>query len=164
MLTDFIRNLFSTDDDDDDDEICPALTQQRMRQEIAVLKKKNVPDSYYHFFWDERKPYAVMAARPKNKVYTLHMDLKCFPSEPPKVFVTQMLRDYNGDKLDSPDGSMHVLESEHGWTRICHYGDSSWTPNVSLYKIYVKCCLWLFVYELHLKEGNDIDYYLNHQS
>lgn len=163
MLIDRIRDLFSSSDDDDDDEDEIPLTPARVRQEIAVFKKKEVPDEAYRFFTDRRKPYAVFAARTKKKVYTLHMDLRHFPNEPPKVFVTQMLKDQDGEKLDSADGSMHVLESEHGWTRICHYSESSWTPNVSLYKIYVKCCLWLFVYELHLENGNSIDYYLNHQ-
>ena len=45
------------------------------------------------------------------------------------------------------------LASEHGWTRICHYGSESWTPGVSLYKIYIKCALWLNIYEVHLKTG-----------
>lgn len=163
MIGDVIRNLFSLDDDDDDDEVCEALTPRRIMQEIAVFKRKNVPENEYHFFLNGKKPYAVFAAHPRENVYTLHMDLREFPNEPPKVFVTKMLRDYDGEKMDSVDGSMHVLESEHGWTRICHYGGSSWTPNVSLYKIYVKCCLWLLTYEFHLEEGKPIDYYLNHQ-
>lgn len=164
MIGSLWGGIFSSIKNDDDEEACP-LTDQRIQQEIAVLERKNVPKNAYRFFLNDRqKPYAVFAAKPKRKVYTLHMDLSDFPNEPPKVFVTQMLKNCDGDDLDSPDGSMHVLGSEHGWTRICHYGNSSWTPNVSLYKIYVKCCLWLFTYELHLKEGNTIDYYLNHQS
>lgn len=156
-------SLLSSHSDDDDDDECAGPPLARIQQEIAVLQKKNVPEHVYHFFFDEKKPYVVFAARTKKRVYTLRIELSGFPNNVPKVFVTKMLKDKYGEKLDSADGSMHVLESEHGWTRICHYGDASWTPNVSLYKIYVKCCLWLNMYELHLETGNDIEYYLNHQ-
>ena len=74
-----------------------------------------------------------------------------------------MLKNKMGVDLDSPSASMHTLTSENGWTRICHYGTNSWTPNVSLYKVYVKCRLWLEMYETQLRTGKNIDYYLNHQ-
>lgn len=138
---------------------------ERIRSEIAVFKKKGVADNVYKFFLDGPEPYMVLAAKTNSqKVYTLRVELKNFPNEVPKVFVTRMLKDQNGCKMDGISGSMHTLESEHGWTRICHYGNGSWSQNVSLYKIYVKCCLWLNMYELHLSTGNDIDYYLNHQA
>lgn len=161
MLGNFLRSLLS---DDDDDEDCKGPTAERVQQEITLLKRKNVPDNAYHFFLDGKKPHVVFAARTKKNLYTLHVELNRFPNDVPKVFVTKMLKDEDGENLDSCDGSMHVLDSEHGWTRICHYGESSWNPRVSLYKIYVKCCLWLNMYELHLETGNSIDYYLNHQS
>ncbi|MCL4102478.1 MULTISPECIES: hypothetical protein [unclassified Fibrobacter] len=164
MFAELINALLShRSDDEDDDEDDVRLTPERVQSEIGVLKRKNVPDNVYHIYMGE-KPYAVFAARTKRNLYTLHMDLRRFPNDVPKVFVTQMLKDRDGNRLDSCDGSMHVLDSEHGWTRICHYGNASWNPGVSLYKIYVKCCLWLNMYELHLETGNDIDYYLNHQS
>lgn len=163
MLADLIRVFLSKDDEDDDEE-CSGPTPERIQQEIAVLQKKNVPENAYHFFMNAAKPFVVFAARTKKNVYTLRVELSRFPNSVPKVFVMKMLKNQDGEKLDSCDGSMHVLESEHGWTRICHYGEGAWTPNVSLYKIYVKCCLWLNMYELHLETGNDIDYYLNHQN
>ena len=69
----------------------------------------------------------------------------------------------DGEEMRNCSATMHTLQSENGHTRICHYGPSSWTPNVSIYKIYVKCRLWLEMYEAHLRTGNNIDYYLNHQ-
>ena len=81
-----------------------------------------------------------------------------------KVFVTKMLRDYDGDPMDKALYSLHTLASEHGWTRICHYGSDSWTPGVSLYKIYIKCALWLNIYEVHLKTGKPMEYYLKRQA
>ncbi|MBQ3289217.1 MAG: hypothetical protein IJH50_07395 [Kiritimatiellae bacterium] len=107
----------------------------------------------------------MMAARTNRKnIYTLYIPLDGFPESMPKVFVTRMLLSRSGEKLDSPSASMHTLQSENGWTRLCHYGSNSWTSDVSLYKIYIKCRLWLEMYELHLQTGNDIDYYLSHQS
>lgn len=137
----------------------------RIRNEIAVFQRKNIADNVYKFFLDGPAPYVVFAAKTNSQtVYTLRVELKNFPNEVPKVFVTRMLKDRDGNKLEDISGSMHTLESERGWTRICHYGSASWSQNVSLYKIYVKCCLWLNMYELHLRTGNDIDYYLNHQA
>ncbi|MDY5596495.1 MAG: hypothetical protein SPG40_03225 [Kiritimatiellia bacterium] len=40
----------------------------------------------------------------------------------------------------------------------------SWTPGVSLYKIYIKCALWLNIYEVHLKTGKPMEYYLKRQA
>ncbi len=109
-------------------------------------------------------PYVLMAARTNSgNIYTIRIDLGKFPNSVPHAFVTKMLKDKSGKPLDSTSGSMHTLSSEHGYTRICHYGSSSWTPNVSIYKIYIKCRLWLEMYELHLKNGKPLDYYLNHQ-
>ena len=38
------------------------------------------------------------------------------------------------------------------------------TPGVSLYKIYIKCALWLNIYEVHLKTGKPMEYYLKRQA
>jgi len=162
MLAEILRAISSFHINDDDDDECTGPTPERVQREIEVLRRKNLPDNAYHFEMGA-KPHVVFAARTKKNLYTLHIDLRRFPNDVPKVFVTKMLKDQDGNRLDSCDGSMHVLDSEHGWTRICHYGGSSWNPGVSLYKIYVKCCLWLNMYELHLETGRDIDYYLNHQ-
>ena len=87
-----------------------------------------------------------------------------FPTSVPKAFVTRMLKDKNGNDLSGINGAMHTLQSENGQTRICHYGSNSWSPNVSIYKIYVKCRLWLEMYEAHIRTGHPIEYFLNHQS
>jgi hypothetical protein len=110
------------------------------------------------------KPYIVLPARTnRGNIYTIRIELDDFPNEIPKAFVTKMLKTRSGNPMSGCSASMHTLTSEHGYTRICHYGHSSWTPMVSIYKIYVKCRLWLEMYELHLQTGHDMDYYLNHQ-
>jgi len=141
------------------------MDNERYQAELRVLRLK-LPSNVYRFMdMGTYHPYVVMAARSNaGNVYTLRIDLSQFPMNIPKVFVTRMLYSKRGEALDSPSASMHTLSSENGWTRICHYGTASWTPYVSVYKIYVKCRLWIEMYELHLKTGKPIDYYLSHQA
>ena len=110
-------------------------------------------------------PYVIMAAKTnRGNIYTLRIELRDFPTSIPKVFVQKMLYTKAGEPMNNCSASMHTLTSENGWTRICHYGSNAWTPGVSIYKVYVKCRLWLEVYEQHLKTGKPLDYYLAHQS
>lgn len=141
------------------------MDKERLQAEESLLARKFTPN-VFRFFNRETPSTAYLrigAKTNQGNVYTLHMDLSDFPVQQPKVFVTRMLKNKMGVDLDSPSASMHTLTSENGWTRICHYGTNSWTPNVSLYKVYVKCRLWLEMYETHLRTGKNIDYYLNHQ-
>ena len=141
------------------------MDQSRYQAELSVLQRK-LPSSWCHFEGiGTSSPTLRIAARTNGgNLYTLHFDLAGFPMAAPKVFVTRMLTKKDGTRMDSPSSSMHTLTSENGWTRICHYGCSSWTPNVSLYKVYIKCRLWLEMYEAHLRTGHPIDYFLSHQS
>ena len=119
-----------------------SMTPERKNAELNVFMRMGLPPSSYMFQTYEGKPCLLMAARTNaHNVYTLHIELDQFPNSVPKVFVRKMLRTYYGDFMDDCSANMHTLTSEHGWTRICHYGYESWTPNVSLYKIYVKCRL-----------------------
>lgn len=140
------------------------IDNERYQAELMVLRHK-LPSSAYRFMdMNTSHPYIVMAARTNaGNIYTLRIELAEFPTDIPRAFVTKMLYTRTGTAMDSPSASMHTLTSEHGWTRICHYGNASWTPYVSIYKIYVKCRLWLEMYELHLKTGKNMDYYLKHQ-
>ena len=139
------------------------MDEKRLNAENAVLAK-HLPENLYRFERKGKTLWLKAAARTnRGHVYTLAFDLSGFPSGVPKVYVTKMLKNRRGEKLDSADGQMHVLTSGNGWTRICHYGSDAWTPMVSLFKVYVKCRLWLEMYELHLQTGKPIEYYLNHQ-
>ena len=142
------------------------MDSARLQAEESLLSRK-FPANVFRFFNKDNPQIAYLrigAKTNQGNVYTLHMDLTDFPMQQPKVFVTKMLKSKLGKDLDSPSATMHTLTSENGWTRICHYGCNSWTPNVSLYKVYVKCRLWLEMYETHLRTGKPIEYYLNHQS
>ena len=142
------------------------MDSARLQTEESLLSRK-FPANVFRFFNKDNPQIAYLrigAKTNQGNVYTLHMDLTDFPMQQPKVFVTKMLKSKLGKDLDGPSATMHTLTSENGWTRICHYGCNSWTPNVSLYKVYVKCRLWLEMYETHLRTGKPIEYYLNHQS
>lgn len=140
------------------------MTPERLNLEKSVLQREmpHVQCVFKDLSTDH--PYVLMPVRTKNgKVYTIRIDLDRFPNDVPHAFVTKMLKTKDGAEMNSPSAAMHTLSTEHGYTRICHYGYQSWTPMVSLLKVYVKCALWLNVYELHLRTGNTMDYYLNHQ-
>ncbi len=141
------------------------MKNSRYKAEQEVLEAK-LPSNIYRFMdMNTSKPYLVMAGRTNSgNIYTLRIELDAFPESVPKVFVTKMLYDKFGLPLDTGNAAMHVLRSENGCTQICHYSSSSWTNRVSLYKVYIKCRLWLEMYEAHLRTGEPIDYYLKHQS
>lgn len=98
-----------------------------------------------------------------GKCYLLRFDLRPFPQSKPRVYVEEMLRTKSGAPMDGPSGTNHTLTPWNGWTQLCHYNDSSWEVNVSLWKVYLKCRLWLEMYSAHLRTGKPMDYYLNHQ-
>ncbi len=141
------------------------MTTERFNLEKSVLQRYLPSNTYVFKDISTSNPYVLMAAKTnRGHVYTLRIDLDGFPTSLPHAFVTKMLKTKDGDEMDGASASMHTLPSEHGYTRICHYGNGSWGPNVSIYKVYIKCRLWLEMYELHLQTGNPMDYYLNHQS
>lgn len=141
------------------------MDEKRLRAEKEVLRRKLPGYGYQFIDMNTSKPYIVLPAKTnRGNIYTIRIELDEFPNEIPKAFVTKMLKTQSGSPMNSPSAAMHTLTSEHGYTRICHYGNNSWTPMVSLYKIYIKCRLWLEMYELHLQTGNNMDYYLKHQN
>lgn len=139
--------------------------QKRYEMEFQLLKRK-LPDNAWTFRdLNGVRPYLAMAVKTRSgRLYTIQIELAYFPQSVPKVFVTQMLKDCHGELMSQARHDTHTLPSEHGWTRLCHYGPDSWTPNVSLYLIYIKCALWLNIYELHLKTGKSMEYYLKRQA
>lgn len=142
------------------------IDEKRLAAEIEVFRKKKLSPSWFRFLdIGTDHPCLKMAAKTNSgNWYTIHIDLKYFPESVPNVYVTSDLRDDTGESLIQTSAQMHVLSSNReGWTRICYYSYSAWTPNVSLYKIYVKICLWLNVYEFSKQNGKPIDTYLPHQ-
>ena len=99
--------------------------------------------------------------------YSLWIPLGRFPNEAPEMFIVRpkRLEDFRGRKLAKVENNaeMHLLSpDDHGHPQICHYNDTHWTPNVTLYKVVFKGRLWLEAYENHLRTGDDIDNWLPH--
>lgn len=110
-------------------------------------------------------PYLRIAARTNSgKVYVLRMELDNYPQKKPTVYVECMLRDCHGVLMDSASSSNHTLNSHttYNWTQICHYHPEAWRPDMSLWMVYVRCVLWLNIYEQTLRTGRDMEYYLKH--
>lgn len=109
-------------------------------------------------------PYLRIAARTNNgKIYVLRMELEDYPDVKPNVYVECMLKDCHGDPMDGASSSNHTLSAHpNGWTQICHYHPDAWKKNMSLWMVYVRCVLWLNIYEQTLRTGKDMDFYLKH--
>lgn len=147
----------------------PAMSRlERLDVEKATLSK--MPGIRFQFqSWNDERCGVVCEVRTNaGNCYTLWIRVgRAFPNKPPKMYVLdpKPLRDYRGKELSSigESGSMHLRQADrHGHPQICHYHDSSWTPNVTLYKVVGKGRLWLEAYDLHRKTGKGIDHYLRH--
>ena len=91
------------------------------------------------------------------------MELENYPSQKPNAYVECMLRDCHGRMMNSASSPNHTLSPHpNGWTQICHYHPDAWEPNMSLWMVYVRCVLWLNIYEQTLKTGYDMEHYLKH--
>ena len=141
------------------------LTMERARLEEQVLAYY-LPKNMYRFcdLWTD-KPYLQAAVRANDgETYLLNFDLSQFPECKPKVYVQKMLYTKKGEPMNAPSHENHTLTPKNGWTQLCHYNDSCWTPDVTLWKVYLKCRLWIEMYRAHLRTGKPMSYYLNTQT
>ncbi len=87
-----------------------------------------------------------------------------YPASVPEVYVLSplLLRDFLGQDLlaISPSHTMHLLKPRERHIQLCHYKAENWHPNVTLYKVALKCLLWLEAYQNHLQTGRPITDYL----
>lgn len=140
------------------------ISYARLLKEQEILAAHMQPNTYRFADMDTNNPYVIMAAMTNSgKVYTLKIHLENFPESVPQVEVLNPLKGRNGKKLCKVSAEMHVLGTRDGHTLICYYSSASWTPQVSLYKVFIKCRLWLEMYEEHLATGYDMDVFLKHQ-
>lgn len=52
--------------------------------------------------------------------------------------------------------------NNEGYLLLCHFDESKWTGQHTLYEVIMKGRLWLEGYEGYLSTGKEIDYYLKH--
>ena len=97
-----------------------------------------------------------------GNVYRICIKLKPdYPNSLPKAFVVypQPLTDYNGNLLNGGSHGMHTGNTDNNRVQICHFKKDNWHPNQSLYKVIMKCRIWLEAYEAHLQTGKEIDFF-----
>lgn len=89
------------------------------------------------------------------------------PYSVPEVVITypNPVKDFYGKDLNSHGASatMHLLGSKDGYPKICTYKAERWNSNVTLYKVLIKVRLWLEALEGHIRTGQQMDYFLQHQ-
>ena len=137
------------------------ISAERLAAEKTVLGNKLPSNIYLFREMGTANAHLLVAARTnRGNIYTMKIMLKTFPESVPEVYLTKRLKMKDGSDILGYQHPMHTLSCGDNYTQICHYKDDEWTPMVSLYKVYVKCRLWLEMYEQHLKTGNTIDYYL----
>lgn len=137
------------------------MDNTRLNLEKAVLESKLPSNMYMFREMGTPNAHLLIGARTNSKnVYTLKIMLKDFPSSVPEVYTTKPLKDRYGHDLEVSH-ELHNYGSSDGKTRICHCPSSSWTPRVSLYRVYIKCRLWLECYEIYLRTGQSIDALIN---
>ncbi|CAB3997128.1 Hypothetical predicted protein [Paramuricea clavata] len=76
---------------------------------------------------------------------------------PPELFLMDGLR------LPEISDSFHTLEDTDGFHRICHFYPPDWTPDITLYQVFMKGRLWIEAYEAHFDTGEDMDVFLGEQ-
>ena len=143
------------------------MDYNRYLQELEIINHY-VKDKKPYQFGDiySACPYFRIGARTQNgNPYVLHFKLRNYPNEKPDVYVECMLRDCHGRLMNQPSRENHTLTPHpNGWTQICHYHPTAWKPYLTLWLVYIRCVLWLNIYEQTKRTGKDMQYYLSHMS
>ena len=100
----------------------------------------------------------------RGKKYVLRVDLPPnFPNSCPSMFVIApdgILRRKDHSSLRFESRQDHILDSQHGYTRIAHFPPNHWFGNETLLQVIQKGLVWLEAYEMHLKQGYPINWFL----
>lgn len=139
-------------------------SQRKKLEEQVITHYMGSTKAFYFGDLNTSKPYLRIAARTNSgKVYVLRMELQGYPYQKPNVYVECLLRDCHGNLMNTASSHNHTLSPHpNGWTQICHYHPDAWKPDMSLWLVYVRCVLWLNIYEQTLRTGKDMEYYLKH--
>lgn len=137
----------------------------KLEKDVIAQYMKN-PNSYKFGGLDSDTPYLRIVAQTNSKTpYVLRIEFPGHPNEKPNAYVECMLRDYNNNPMDHASSTNHTLSPHaNGWTQICHYHPSAWQPNMSLWMVYLRCVMWLNIYEQTIRDHHSMDYYLSHMS
>lgn len=138
----------------------------RIRIEEAVLAE-HFPRRYvFHPPTHGRSGYLEVTLKSsRGRHYRLKVMLAAdYPARVPEVYLVypETLPDHRKRNLASlsPSHKMHLLKPMGNFVQLCHYKPENWHPNVTLYKVALKCLLWIEAYEDHLRSGQPIVDYL----
>lgn len=141
------------------------MDQARLRLEQTILEK-NFPRRYAFVDMDTSRPNLVIGMRTNSaRTYRLNLMIPSdYPHSKPTVYVVypQELRDRDGRLLSEIGTShaLHLLGPRGNDIQLCHYKSENWHPNVTLYKVALKCLIWLNAYEAYLETGTPLSTYL----
>jgi len=144
------------------------ITPQRLLMEKQALDY-GFPNRYVMQNLNSAHAFVDLGLRTNSgRTYRLKIVLGDFPYSKPDVYVIYptRLRDYDGKLLSDygVSASMHLLTPDaNNKIQLCHYSDKIWHSNVTLYKVALKCLVWLNAYDGHLRTGEPLDYFLKHQ-
>jgi hypothetical protein len=137
--------------------------RQRMWLEHLALQKEDLDQfSVYHDRSVDAYSSSGVATTSSGNHYLLWTPLPTgYPYERPSFYITdpQALRTFDGTLVSSLGVShhMHTLTPHtSGWPQICHWRDVRWHSGIMLYKVYLKCLVWLEAYEQHLATGRPL--------
>jgi len=142
------------------------MTPARLKIETAILEQNFAGQFAFIALKDPyRARLEVRLRSSTGKRYGLEIVLgKQFPATVPTVFIVypDKLYTFRGEDLVriSPSHPMHTLQTEKGAIQLCHYKKENWHENVTLYKVILKCLLWIEAYESHLQSGRPLTDYL----
>ncbi len=141
------------------------LQQKRLVIESEILKKYFRECQWINPNDSSQTQVEWKATTNSGKEYTLRVRVpEDYPNSQPVLLVVSPfpLRGHDGSKMTGlgVDHSMHTLSPVDGFVQVCHY--RGWSPDLTLYRVFLKGRIWLEAYEGHLRTGNRIDDYLHH--
>ncbi|MBN2068489.1 MAG: hypothetical protein JW739_02525 [Opitutales bacterium] len=140
------------------------MDKQRYNIEYAILQR-NFPGRFLFKKKGQELSLDMGMKTSAGKVYRIEIRIpRDYPASVPIVLLNypDTLRTYRGELLAdiSPSHAMHTLAPQAGVLQLCHYKLENWHPNVTLYKVALKCLIWLEAYENHLTTGRPLTEYL----
>ncbi len=141
------------------------ISQKRLLVEKQVLDY-GFPDRYR--FHHENSPDAYVEidiTTLSGNTYLVKFILGDFPYSPPTVYVMhpEKMINFNGvplSKMGISDSMLLLQSDEDDHIQLCIYRHHTCDSSVTLYRVALKCLIWLHLYEEHLKTGMAINKFL----
>jgi hypothetical protein len=140
--------------------------QDRLQKEFEIMDQY-FPDLYLvkvgtqdcvegYMYTNSKTPYKIRLYIPTDLPYSVPEVVITYPN-PIKDFYSRDLT------IHGASPAMHLLGSKDGYPKICTYKAERWNSNVTFYKVLMKVRLWLEALDGHIRTGQPMDYFLQHQ-